>query len=137
MWKMKTELIKYTKKIARKEGFDNVNVKFCNLYFSGKKAVLGECSRKKKIIKFCMIFTLPYKIIEKIYSKPDMWETMLHEVCHLKEEKPFEVYIFSDLKKNEYIDWQHNLAFWKELRSMKKRYSGLKNKFMIELQNEN
>ena len=44
----------------------------------------------------------------------------------LKDNNNFQSYKLSDLKKNEYINCQHNLDFWKNLRRMRRKYSKLK-----------
>jgi len=131
-----TELIiKYTKQIAKDEGFD-VNVKFINLYCSGKKSTLGTCNKGKNRIRFNLVYSVPYKYYKQIYPKLNIWETMLHEICHLKDNKWIQcrAYRLSDLKKNEYIDWTHNIDFWKRLRVMRRKYAKLKKEFFENVQ---
>jgi hypothetical protein len=133
--KVEKTIERWTKEIAEKEGYTNIKIKFLSLYASGKKYVHGNCYIEKGRINFNKVLIPSCVFYFKNY-KGKVWETMLHEIAHLKkieDTNKLEFYKSSDLKEGEYIDWHHSISFWKYLRQLRKKYVEYKKLFYKEL----
>ncbi len=136
---IKDIIVKHTKEIAEAEGYPDIKINFIKLSITKKYSTNGQCIKKKNKISFNKIF--PFLLEHSKHCgdyRVDVWETLLHEIAHFKE-FPFTMETHTDkewkklLRKGEYLDFQHNLDFWRHLRKLRKKYEEHKKQFLIDL----